>query len=53
MVDIGRAGGGVEDNVILGFRGRGRERGVWLDAESFSCAAEGGGMAAAGEANPL
>jgi hypothetical protein len=53
VVDIGRAGGRVEDDVILGFGGRGRERSVWLHAESFSCAAERGGMAAAGEAHPL
>jgi len=53
VVDIGRAGGRVEDDVILGFGGRGRERGIWLDAESFSCAAEGRGVAAAGEAHPL
>jgi hypothetical protein len=53
VVDVGRAGGRVEDDVILGFGGRGRERGIWLDAESFSCAAEGRGMAAAGEAHPL
>ena len=53
MVDVGRAGGGVEDDVILGMGGRGREGGVWFDAESFSCAAEGRGVAAAGEAHPL
>lgn len=53
VVDIGRARGRVEDDVILGFGGRGRERGIWLDAESFSCAAEGRGVAAAGEAHPL
>jgi hypothetical protein len=53
MVDIRRTGRRVEDDVILGFSGRGREGGIWLHAESFSCAAEGGNIAAAGEADPF
>lgn len=53
VIDIRRTGWRVEDNVILGFGGRGSEGGIWLHAESFSCAAEGGNIATAGEADPF
>lgn len=53
VIDIRRTGRRVEDDVILGFGGRGSEGGNWLHAESFSCAAERGNIATAGEADPF
>jgi hypothetical protein len=53
VIDIRRTGRRVEDDVILGMGGRGCEGGIWLHAESFSCAAEGGNIAATGETDPF
>lgn len=53
VVDVRRAAGRVEDDVVLGFGFGGEEGGVGFHAEGFAGAAEGGLVAAAGVADPV